>query len=1010
MRGLPVAIAVLLFIGAGFVVRPALALDPARSIGQFHHTRWTAEEGAPWGVNALAQTPDGYLWLGSDAGLFRFDGMTFEPMPLLADRRKGISERVVSLLVTRRGALLVGYSTGGIGVYENGAARQIQARGLTVPTILAMKEDKDGVVWAALGSAVDRLARLSNGRWELIGAKWGLPDRFVQSMFVARDGALWIGMNRQVFRLPRGGRRFERVDGEVAIGPGLAQGPDGLIWLSDTLGARPFATADGLPVAGLHYPVAQGTVQGRLAFDRDGNLWGTTYATGAFRLARWPGAWSPELMTRQEGLTSDLTADVFEDREGNVWIATAGGLDRFRAANVVQETLVESDSFQGYAQFVDSKGVVWIGGRDTVYSAQPGQPLRPVLKAPPYVMAICEGPNGEIWVLGGGRTLRRLHPGGGVSFLNAPVETSRMAGCIKDGQGRMWLSAYEDGLLRYDGRGWKQFLGNDRDLWTTVIGRDSRGRVISETRSALTRWEGDSATPITYADRFVRSRINTVHQGPDDFLVGADGIVKVVGTREVLLSARRFPWMQNITGIGQTRDGETWIMTRAGVVRIETFALAEAFRNPSAPLPHRIFGRADGLRGAQTEMAFTDIVIGGDGRVWATTNAGVFSIDRARLAMNRLKPPVVISAVTVDGVRHPRPGDIVLPKGSRDLKVEFAALSLTAPERNRYLYKLEGYDRDWIDPGDRREAFYANLSPGSYVFRVKAANNDGVWNETGASVGVRLPPTFLQSYWFTALAVAGGALIVWLGYRLRLRQITDKIRLNMQARMVERERIARELHDTLIQGVQGLLLKLYGQIAQVAPRRVRQDMEVALDQGEAVLIETRERVRTLRTEATGDLTATLMATASRMTDDDGPTLSVATAGDPREVRPEVVDEIEKIVAEALFNALRHANATAVVVGIDFGRQELAVRVRDDGGGIDSGVLERGGRAGHYGIGGMRERAAQVRGTLTIRRIPDGGSEVALLIPAAIAYAEARSPIWSRLVSRVSAMAAAAPRR
>lgn len=316
-----------------------------------------------------------------------------------------------------------------------------------------------------------------------------------------------------------------------------------------------------------------------------------------------------------------------------------------------------------------------------------------------------------------------------------------------------------------------------------------------------------------------------------------------------------------------------------------------------------------------------------------------------------------------------------------------------------FRYRLEGVDDQWVDPGHRRQAFYTNLKPGRYVFRVKASNNDGVWNDKGASLAFRLPPTFLQSWTFKALCGLGAFALIWLAYRIRLRQVSERLQLRLRERLAERERIARELHDTLLQGVQGLVLKFQSASDDVPPGTpARVSLERALDRAEDVMVEARERVRSLRTASAGDLAATLAEVAQRIDPDRLTPTQVVSEGTPWALDPAVYDELERIVTEALFNAYTHARADAVSIEILFDNRQLGVRVRDNGVGFEQSVLDRGGREGHFGLAGMRERAQKIGAQFVIRSRPGGGAEVEVTVPGALAYSGRRRawlPAWPR---------------
>jgi len=377
-----------------------------------------------------------------------------------------------------------------------------------------------------------------------------------------------------------------------------------------------------------------------------------------------------------------------------------------------------------------------------------------------------------------------------------------------------------------------------------------------------------------------------------------------------------------------------------------------------------------------------------DGRLWFTTASGLAWIDPDHIATNPIRPSVVIKSMKADGRTYRNFVNLMLPKRIQNLQIDYTALSLSMPERVRFRYKLEGFDREWVDADTKRQAFYSQLPPGDYRFRVIASNNDGLWNETGDSLDFNAPPAFLQTVWFkltSAMAIAG---LLWTFYLIRLRQVTGRIRARLYGRLQERERIARDLHDTFFQGIQGLLLRFHTATSQLPKAEpTRQVFEEALKQSDQVMLEGRELVLDLRaTNAeTSDLPNALAISAKELQSIYAVEFKVIVNGDPRPLHPIVYEESYRIAKEALGNAFRHSKARAVEAELNYEPNELRVRVRDDGVGIDSKVLEHGFRAGHWGLPGMRERAQKIGAHLDIWSQLGRGTEIELRIPAAIAY-------------------------
>jgi signal transduction histidine kinase len=476
---------------------------------------------------------------------------------------------------------------------------------------------------------------------------------------------------------------------------------------------------------------------------------------------------------------------------------------------------------------------------------------------------------------------------------------------------------------------------------------------------------------------------------------GTQGLVRVAGNRLQQIDAAGHPWLSEVSGIVRTPRGETWMIGAKGVVRTRSADIDAAFDRPGQPLPMELLDIRDGLPGPM-QFGQREAALGGDGRVWFLTTQGVAWVDPAHMAVNRVMPPVVIRSILAGGRRYAAEDGLRLPKGTSRIQIDYTALSLSIPERVRFLYRLEGVDSDWVDPGARRQVFYTNLAPGHYRFQVIAANNDGVWNRTGASVAFEILPYFWQTWWFALLCVLASVACLAFLYRLRMRQVASRLRERLEERLEERERIARELHDTLLQSVQGLLLHFHSVADRIPPNEpTRGLMERTLERADDILIEGRERVRGLRFSEDGeDLPQVLHEIVARAAL--AIPVRVRIEGEPGAVHPLVVEEISRIGSEALFNIGRHAAASSAEIRLAFDPRHLSVSFSDDGVGIAREVLDAGGREGHFGLPGMRERVAKLRGEFRVQSRPGVGTEIRLTIPARTAYARSRWLWASRL--------------
>jgi signal transduction histidine kinase len=396
-----------------------------------------------------------------------------------------------------------------------------------------------------------------------------------------------------------------------------------------------------------------------------------------------------------------------------------------------------------------------------------------------------------------------------------------------------------------------------------------------------------------------------------------------------------------------------------------------------------------------------------DGKLWFVAPDGIGVVDPRHLPFNNLPPPVSIEQITADrktyDVSSRTNGSTRLPPLIRDLEIDYTALSLVAPEKVMFRYKLEGWDRDWQDAGNRRQAFYSNLPPRDYRFRVIASNNSGVWNEAGTFLDFSVAPAYYQTNGFRAACVIAFMAMLWGLYRLRLRQLTREFNAGLEARVNERTRIARELHDSLLQGFQGLMFRLQA-VRDLLPGRASEAMQaldIALERGDKAIAEGRDTVSDLREPIMGDSDIAQALTALgeelALQSDNGlvPRVRVLLEGKQRELNPVLRDEIYGIAREALRNAFRHAKAQKIEAEISYCDSEFLLHVRDDGSGIDPVVANQGARAGHWGLPGMRERAKSFGGKLEVWSEHGAGTEIKLMVPAGVAYGEsdARRRFW-----------------
>jgi len=458
--------------------------------------------------------------------------------------------------------------------------------------------------------------------------------------------------------------------------------------------------------------------------------------------------------------------------------------------------------------------------------------------------------------------------------------------------------------------------------------------------------------------------------------------------------------LRGITGIVETADGDLWLNGAGGVTHIGAAEVRRALKDPAYRARAERFDYHDGLDGQAPQVRPLPTAIQGtDGRLWFTTETGVTWIDPMHIRRNGLAPPVQIREVSAAGKRYAGAGRVRLPKRTTQLQIGYTALSLAMPDRVRFQYRLTGVDTVWADAATRREAFYTNLGPGSYRFQVIAANEDGVWNEAGASVELEIPPTFTQTRAFVVLLVSAGVGAVWLLALWRQRQTSRALRAQFDATLAERARVARELHDTLLGDMAGVAMQLNAGARRAGAGDSGNPAMVELlstlsTQVQHSLVEARRSVTAMRTQAPDELPplhAQLEIAAQRTFAGTAIAARVEDAGLARRYPPNVEAEVVGIATEAMTNARQHASCRTVTVTCSYTPRELHVRVRDDGRGFDPA---HGTPPGHWGLVGMRERAASIGARISVMSSPSAGTEVTLVVPGG----PGRWTWWNRSVT------------
>ncbi len=998
---------------------PSRAVEaPASSaFAAYTHQKWGRERDAPKQIYSVAQGHDGYLWLATSQGLYRFDGVGFERVAAPDGANQGAPSVV---MVTRAGDVWTNFSgSHRFAIYRGGRLTMLPPTP-TIHRVSIMREGPDGSIWVLTDAEDEPLLRYKGDSWRVYGRAQGIPTGNPFDMVVGKEGVVWLTHAEMILKLDVASDTFVRLGRRDATIARLSIDPKGRIWLSDQSGTHPITGQDGRgepPLLRLPYATDRPQIRGFTMFDRAGNFWMATEYRGVQRITRpnprgaatrSEAASAIERFTTQNGLTSNITHSLLQDLEGNIWVGTEKGVDRFRSASVVTETVLNDPHVFGDILLTARDGSVFIAEARSIYRVPPGGRPEQIMSRGILPSTMCQAPNGDVWITLDNQVV--VWRGGRVVDRKADVPTSiTLYDCAFDARGDYWISAARGGLFRLRGDRWERMFGETGpDFRPRSMISDAQGRVLAQWNYHALRYAtspGKIAIPFSIRD----PQPVTLYVPPKGvtaaslYVGGPVGVARLVGNRWQWLGKDRVPGLVDVNGVVVTRNGDHWFAGSAGVLRILASEADAAFRTARRRPRAVHFDEDSGLRSMPHDHSRRSMVQGGDGRLWIATQGGTSWIDPARLSRNPFPPKLSIRAVRAGQRIFHDPKHVRLQAGQSDVEIDFAVLSLSNPDRTAATYRMDGQDARWMPSGHRREAFYTNLKPGTYEFKLVAANEDGVTNEKGASVTIEVVPTFVQSIWFLAMLAVATVLIIWFLLRLRAAQVASQMRARLEQRLIERETIARDLHDTLLQGVQGFVFRVQAVANRLAAGSdERKALEQTLDRADELVSTGRESVRDLRaSDGRNDLQRTLQGAVDEALLDDAVDVQITELGTPETIHPLALKEIKAIVGEALFNVGRHAGAKEVELVASYGRRTLRLRVKDDGRGIPDEVLGNGSRDGHFGLVGMRERAGIIGGRLAVRSPRGEGTEIVIDVPSAIAY--------DRLVRRRSWLSTLWPR-
>ncbi|SEV92307.1 triple tyrosine motif-containing protein [Luteibacter sp. 329MFSha] len=996
---------------------PPAIVQPA----QYVHQTWTIQDGAPPAICAIAQGPDGYLWLGTGSGLYRFDGVEFSRYQPSSGQHL-VATNLTALAFMRDGGLWIGSYDGGATHLKNGTLRSSTTRdGFPPGWVYGFAEGLDGEVWAASGQG---LGRFDGTHWRTIGRDWNFPVDRADWVAVDREGTLWVAAVNRLVYLPRGAKRFQSTN--VALAPGATMAIDGkgTLWISDRLhGTRPLpdlSASHPLATDPDRLPVSAAHAAARMTFDHGGSLWATALDNAAvFRVARdaLPGAGEnvveATIGDRFEAplsLTANTAIPVAVDREGTVWVGTGLGLDSYHRGPVgsLRDFHLAPKTHLGIGK--DAAGRLWLSDSDRIYRLDGDRFTTVVDGIPDTVLGVFHQRDDTLWIIGFHDLYR--YDGGRLAKVPLPghLYASRLKFVASAPDGAVWTSIEGLGVHRWVGGAWKPWRPRSGDLEaspTTGAVADDGSVWLGFGDGALLHVDPSGAERVY---RFEAGReigpVNTIASTRSGVIFGGSaGLATLRNGQLTSLTDRDFAALTGVTGIAQTRDGEVWVNAGRGVVRFGDGELGRAFDDAAYRPALRVFDFRDGIAGsARQGQPVGTMALDDAGRLWFLTNENAYWLDPAALGGNRLRPPVYIRSIVANEKAFPLSASVDLPAGVSTLEIGYTALSLTSPSRVRFRYRLVGEDAAWIDPGTRRKAYYTNLGPGDYRFEVIGSNDQDVWNERGATVSLSIAPHFWQTWWFRAVVALLLLALVGLAYVSRTRAMAREIRVQASVRHEERERIARDLHDTLLQAIYGIILKFQSIAATLRDDDpLRKQLDDSLRLASDFVVEGRDRVRELRAriESTGELLDAIGEVARVLRQASPIPIDTSMHVADHAMDPAVADEVLSIVREALINAVRHAQASRIEASLTASERGIVAHVRDDGQGMAATLIDGcAADAGRWGITGMRERAARIGALFDIASSPRG-TDVSIAAPLRLPTVHARVRTAGRRVPPTS---------
>lgn len=966
-----------------------------QTLRQMNHSMWTARDGAPQGVTALGQATDGTLWIGGQSGLFKFDGHKFNEFHSPPGEPQWPSRVVQSILAAKDGSVWTGMYQAGVGRIANGHVTLYpKADDQTLGQVQHLRQARDGSLWALANNA--RVIHFgADQAWHVEPSP---ASGRMGGVFVDSSNVLWVAQGGFLYRrqLPQSAYVRSSVPAEVVFG--FSEAPDGSIWMADiAISGRGNRVQhfDHLGNVLEELPELRGGVRDIL-YLLDGSVLVSNADGGVMRFhpqiqgapSGKPQKLADDLFSQPEGMSSIHSSALLMDSDKNIWVGNQRGLDRFRTARLTRFVAQKPEA--RWVICTNPKGEVWLQTVDQLYKVV-GSTVTDLSYVADLGSIFCED-NGDV-ILNDHAEIRIVHDNHISTLPHIPQAIAFEVGQV--------IAAADHSLYAIVGRSREQPAGGiwhfKDNKWNRVEGNGVIGApgfveyIDSHQRLWIGQNEGRLVLPLEGAGQVLYSGqpgIGTTFAILDTshglFAAGTNGLAVFRADHFEMLNVADQASARGVRGLVESRNGDLWLNAIHGVVHLTAAELEEALAKPGYAMKSDLVAEGDFVMTSQVAGAPNTAARDAEGNLWFASLNGAFHFNPERRSEPSRPPILAIQSIAAD--QSPLPDNRKVGPRPQNLEIHYLGVNLTAPDSVIYRYQLDNLDTSWQDAGTRTVAIYPKLGPGTYTFRVMASNGDGVWTAPISAEPFTVLPSFYQSMMFKCLCASAGVIAVWLVIRLRVRTVARAIRARAEARADERIRISRDLHDTLLQGVQGLLLNFHVAAQKIAgDSESKSILDKALASADRIIVEGRNRVGSLRTEhlRDGELLGSLNNLAGELNFDSRIEFSIARTGTEATLKADVVDEVFSIGREALTNAFRHSQASKVRTQLVYGRRYFHLVSQDDGIGFDLGGSEK---SGHWGLKGMAERAERIGGQLKCQSSPAAGTQIHLKIPAYRAYA------------------------